>query len=84
MDEACSMHVRDEKCVQNFGLRNMKGRNYLGNLGKLLINKKRRPYWNRTAPEKISLQSFYTIKPLGKQTIYREKLPRFMLQLIYP
>jgi len=32
MDRAYSTHWRDEKCIQNFGQKNLKGRDYLQDL----------------------------------------------------
>jgi hypothetical protein len=40
MGRACSMHVGDEKCVQNFGQKNLKGRDNLKDLevdGKIIL-----------------------------------------------
>jgi hypothetical protein len=33
MDGACSMHERDEKCIKNFGQKNLRGRDNLEDLG---------------------------------------------------
>jgi len=32
MDGACSMHERDEKCIKNFGQKNLRGRDNLEDL----------------------------------------------------
>jgi hypothetical protein len=33
MDEECSKHRRDDKCIQDFGRKALKGRNNLKSLG---------------------------------------------------
>jgi hypothetical protein len=40
MGWACNKHGRDEKCIQNFGRKNLKGREYLEDLdvnGKVIL-----------------------------------------------